>query len=173
MLSFEPAVKLLGSLQTLLDKADGLAEGEDYAAGVLELDKVQAECNRVLDDGKRRWAVKQKEFFEYRKMGERLAEAARKDRRNGGKARRAQQGGQTKSIEQFKTELERLQTAPDESKELNDIYKEACELADGLRLRCGRQKARSRLENRREADGEHEEHGEVRRLGDSKRRRRR
>ena len=130
MLSFEPAVKLLGSLQGELDKADSLAEGEDYDAGIKVLEKVQTECDRVLDDAQRRWAVKEKEFFEFRKMGERLAEVrTKKIAEMEQKLESAKEGNQTKSIQEFTTQLKQLQDAPDKAKPLNDLYQSAKDLA--------------------------------------------
>ncbi len=141
MVSFEPAVKVLDSLQNFLDKADNLAEGEDYDAGIKELAKVQTECDGVLDGAKRDWAGKEKEFFEYRKMGERLAEprekkiAALQEKLEG-----AQQGKQDKSIQDFENQLKELEKSPDEGQPLNELYKAARDLAAALDYAEAKQK---------------------------------
>ncbi len=120
-------------MQSFLDKADGLAEGEDYEGAIKELATVQTQCDEVIKAAKARWAVKQKEFFEYRKMGERLAELrAKKIADLEEKIEGAQQGGQAKSVQDFQTQLQQLQSAQDEAQPLNDLYREAQEAAAEL-----------------------------------------
>jgi len=133
-LSFDPAVKLEPSLQPKMDIADDLAEDEDYDAGVKELDDVvRPACEKVLAKAKLEWAVKEKEFFEYRKMGERFVEMREKNIREKEKEISDAKSSKTKEfLQNLESELNKLKTTPDRGEKLNALYKEASEAADAL-----------------------------------------
>jgi hypothetical protein len=133
-LSFDPAVKLEPSLQPKLDIADDLAEDEEYDAGVKELeDVVRPACEKVLAKAKLDWAVKEKDFFEYRKMGERFAEMrAKKISEKEEEINHAKSSKTKEFLQNLQSELNQLKTIPDRGEKLNALYTEASEAADSL-----------------------------------------
>ena len=131
-LSFDPAVKLLPSLQKPMDRADELADNEDYDAAVKQLaEHVLPECQKVLANAKKEWAVKERKFFDYRKMGERFVEI--REKKVSSLEKRidlAKSSKQTDSQQKLEKELDELKKTPDRGGQLNALYKEASEAAE-------------------------------------------
>jgi hypothetical protein len=155
-LSFDPAVKLLPSLQKPMDHADELAENEDYDAGVKQLvEKVLPECQKVLANAKKEWAVKERKFFEYRKLGERLAETREKQVNSlEERIANAKSSQQANSQQQLERELDQLKKSPERGAKLNALYKEASEAAESLDFAVAFQKIQEATEAGREIEAE-------------------
>ena len=88
-LSFDPAVKLLPSLQKPMDRADELADNEDYDAAVKQLaEHVLPECQKVLANAKKEWAVKEQKILRLPQDGRAVRRNPRKEGQLAGKADR-------------------------------------------------------------------------------------
>ena len=150
-LSFDPAVKLLPSLQKPMDHADELADNEDYDGAIKELvEKVLPECQKVLANAKKEWAVKERTFFDYRKMGERFAEI--REKKVGSLENRidlAKSSKQTDSQQKLEKELDELKKSPDRGGKLNALYKEASEAAESQDFAVAFQKIQEATEEGR------------------------
>ena len=133
-LSFDPAVKLLPSLQKPMDHADELADNEDYDAAVKQLEETGASRNvkRCSPTPRRNGPSRNESSSTTARWASGSSKSAKRRSARWKSGSTLPSSKQTDSQQKLENELDELKKTPDRGGKLNALYKEASEAAEAL-----------------------------------------